>query len=133
MKQDNQVYWLIFFATLARCVVAATTALGNDEVYYLAYAQHLQWNYFDHPPMVALLIRVTTCNLTLTHEFFIRLGPIIFSAINTWLVYQMAKKWSKPQAGFFAAMLFNASVFCSIIATCWAFKKQSGIVAFWCC
>ncbi len=58
-------------------VVAANTELSNDEVYYWTYALQLQWNYFDHPPLVALLIRFFTGNLAVQQEFFIRLGSIV--------------------------------------------------------
>jgi len=54
-------------------LVAYSLELGNDEVYYQTYAQHLQWNYFDHPPMVALLIRLSTINLFFHNEFFVPL------------------------------------------------------------
>jgi hypothetical protein len=32
--------------------------LDPDEAYYWTYAQRLDWGYFDHPPMVALLARI---------------------------------------------------------------------------
>ena len=48
---------LIWTSTAVRLVIAAGLLLGTDEVYYYFYAEHLQWNYFDHPPGVALLIR----------------------------------------------------------------------------
>ena len=74
MAEQKKLFWLIGIATLVRIIAAVTVDLGNDEVYYLTYAQHLQWNYFDHPPMVALLIRLTTFNLHFNTEFFIRIG-----------------------------------------------------------
>ena len=39
---------------------AALTGLADDEAYYWYYAQHLDWGYFDHPPMVALLVRLSS-------------------------------------------------------------------------
>lgn len=36
------------------------TELTSDEGYYWFYAQHLQWGYYDHPPMVAVLIKAGT-------------------------------------------------------------------------
>ena len=116
MPQMKRMGWLICIATLVRCIVAITVALGNDEVYYLSYAQYLQWNYFDHPPMVALLIRLTTFNLYFSNELFIRLGPILLAAINTGLIFNLTKKIKDEQAGFIAAVLFTASPYCSIIA-----------------
>src|SRR5215467_823076 len=32
------------------------TELLDDEAYYWVYSKFLDWGYFDHPPMVALLI-----------------------------------------------------------------------------
>lgn len=116
MSTKNKLIWLIIMASLVRCIIAITVDLGNDEVYYLTYAQHLQWNYFDHPPMVALLIRITTCNLYFTNEFFIRLGPILLAAINTSMVFHLTKKIQDDNAGLLAALLFTASPYCSIIA-----------------
>lgn len=116
MTDKCKIFYLIFIATLIRVIIAGSIGLGNDEVYYLAYAQHLQWNYFDHPPMVALLIRLTTLNLFFTDELFIRLGPIILAGVNTYLIYILSKKIKNEKAGFIAALLFSSSFYTSIIA-----------------
>lgn len=116
MSIKKKLIALIVVTTILRCIAAATIGLGNDEVYYLSYAQHLQWNYFDHPPMVALLIRLTSFNLYFQNEFFVRLGPVILSALNTLLIYDLVKKLRNEQAGFIAAILFSASFYSSVIA-----------------
>jgi len=41
---------------LLNLVQSTSTQLIFDEAYYWYYAQNLDWGYFDHPPMVALLI-----------------------------------------------------------------------------
>jgi 4-amino-4-deoxy-L-arabinose transferase-like glycosyltransferase len=114
--KQSKIIWLIVIATLIRIVLAISIDLGNDEVYYLTYAQHLQWNYFDHPPMVALLIRLTTFNLFFTDAFFVRLGPILLAAINTFLMYVIGCKLKNKNTGFIAALLFTSSIYTSIIA-----------------
>jgi hypothetical protein len=96
--------------------VATSLELGNDEVYYQTYALHLQWNYFDHPPMLALLIRLSTFNLFFRQEFFIRLGPILCAAAGTWLIFITGKRMSQPGAGWIAAILYSTSFYTSIIA-----------------
>jgi Dolichyl-phosphate-mannose-protein mannosyltransferase len=97
-------------------VVAASLELGNDEVYYQAYALHLQWNYFDHPPLVALLIRLSTFNLFFQHEFFIRLGPMICAAAGTWLIFKTGTLLQNQRTGWIAAILYNTSFYTSVIA-----------------
>jgi hypothetical protein len=88
LSYKKKTFILIAIATLVRCIIAGSIELGNDEVYYRMYAQYLQWNYFDHPPIVGWLIRFTTANLMLDTEFFIRLGAIISAALTTWLLFE---------------------------------------------
>jgi Dolichyl-phosphate-mannose-protein mannosyltransferase len=37
---------------------ARLTPLNNDEAYYWMYSKYLAWGYFDHPPMIAVMIRL---------------------------------------------------------------------------
>lgn len=116
MNYEKKLWLLIAFSTIARLTIASTTALGNDEVYYYTYALHLQSNYFDHPPVVGWLIRVTTANLLLHSELFVRLGSVVSSAICTSLVYKTGVFISNSQTGWYAALLYTSSLYCSIIA-----------------
>jgi len=113
---NKKIWLLIFLSSLLRIWVGATLELGNDEVYYQTYALHLQWNYFDHPPMVALMIRFFTANLFFHHEFFIRLGSICCAAAGTWLIFKIGIRIGNEYTGWIAAILYNSSFYCSIIA-----------------
>jgi hypothetical protein len=112
----KKIGYLILLASILRAAIATFLELGNDEVYYWTYAQHLEWNYFDHPPMVALLIRLSTLNLHLQSEFFIRLGAIGCAALNTWLVYLTGTRIRNERTGWYAALLYTSSIYFSIIA-----------------
>jgi hypothetical protein len=107
---------LIFIATIIRIAIASIIGLGNDEVYYRMYAQDLQWNYFDHPPMVGWMIRLTTFNLFLDSELFIRCIAIISSAVSTWMIFLCGKKIKDERTGFIAASMYTATVYGSIIS-----------------
>ncbi len=107
---------LIISATILRICVAAFTELGNDEVYYRLYADPLQWNYFDHPPMVGWLIRLSTVNLWLDQGVFIRLGAILCAALSTWFIFRCGQITGGERAGFYAAVLYTAGIYSSIIA-----------------
>jgi len=116
MFYRKAVFLLIMIGALARCFLANSIELGNDEVYYWTYSQHLQWNYFDHPPLVALLIRLTTVNLTFQDsELFLRLGSITCSGFAAFFLYKTVSTIESERAGFFAALLYNASFYGSII------------------
>lgn len=51
---------LIVFLILIRIVAGAVTPLAFDEAYYWRWSKHLAGGYFDHPPMVAVVIRLGT-------------------------------------------------------------------------
>lgn len=107
---------LIGISSFVKLFVAHFIGLGNDEVYYWTYALHLDWNYFDHPPFVAWLIRMTTLNLALHSELFVRLGAILASAGSTWIIYRIGSTIKDEKTGWYAALLFTASIYSSIIA-----------------
>ncbi len=116
MNYKNKTLLLILIATTIRCIIACCIELGNDEVYYRMYAQYLQWNYFDHPPVTGWLIRLTTANLYFDSAFFIRLGAIISALITTWFIFLSGKKLNNDYCGFLAALVYTCSIYGSIIA-----------------
>lgn len=128
----KKLFLLIVLTTVLRFFAASFTELGNDEVYYWTYAQHLQWNYFDHPPMVALWIRTFTANLALEKfELFIRLGSIFSCIVSTLLLFHLAKKLFSEKAGWYAACLYNASVYASILTGVFILPDSPQMI-FWC-
>lgn len=107
---------LIIISTLMRLIIASSLELSTAEVYYWAYSLKLQLNYFDHPPIVAWLIRLTTANLLLHSEIFVRLGAIAAAAGSTWLIFKVGTAVYNHQTGWFAALLYTSSLYGSFIA-----------------
>jgi 4-amino-4-deoxy-L-arabinose transferase-like glycosyltransferase len=66
--------------------------------------------------MVALMIRLFTANLFFHYEFFIRLGSICCAAAGTWLIFRIGIRIGNEYTGWIAAILYNSSFYCSIIA-----------------
>ncbi len=57
----NQLVAVLLALWWALNVIAgALLELANDEAYYWFYSWHLDWGYYDHPPMVALLVKLGT-------------------------------------------------------------------------
>jgi len=55
----GQWRWLFYGGWFLLLVIQATfTSLFEDEAYYWMYSRDLAWGYFDHPPMVALIIKI---------------------------------------------------------------------------
>lgn len=114
MNYKKQLVWLIIVSTLVRIFIASTQEFGNSEAYYWVLATKIQWNYFDHPPIVAWLIRLTTANLSLHNELFVRSGAILSSAFCTWLMFKIGTLLNSERVGWFAALLYSTSIYAGI-------------------
>lgn len=109
--------WLLILITMGiKLIIAGLLELGNDEVYYWTYALQLDWNHFDHPPLIGLMIRLTTLNLHWVSEISMRLGSIIGAGISTWFIFKTTKLIASEKAGWYAAILFQSSIYTGIIA-----------------
>lgn len=85
-------YFLTAFLIL-NLVQSYFTELIYDEAYYWYYSQNMAWGYFDHPPMVALLIKISS--LFFEGELGVRFMSCILSAANIlmlWLLVEHPKK-----------------------------------------
>ena len=72
-----------------RLVAAAWTPLTFDEAYYWMWSKHLAGGYYDHPPMVAIVIRLGTMIAGDT-ELGVRLVSILLALPMSWAVYRTA-------------------------------------------
>ena len=83
-------YHLVLFLTawtLLNLFQAANTVLLNDEAYYWAYSNFLAWGYFDHPPMIAALIKA---GFFLFHnELGVRFFILILNALTIVIIYNL--------------------------------------------
>jgi len=108
-KQLFVFYLLLFF--VANLLQSAYTELIDDEAYYWWWSKNLDWGYFDHPPMVALWIKIGQ------YFFEGELGVRFFSAfmfnftlILVWLLIDIKSKWEYINHFFLlitAVILFN--------------------------
>lgn len=86
MKTTRSILLLFLGAwLLLNLLQAGLTELDPDEAYYWAYAQELDWGYFDHPPMIALMIRIGST--LLPGELGVRLMTILLSALSLYLMW----------------------------------------------
>lgn len=87
MNQKN--LWLgLFVFTVLNAVTALFTELYNDEAYYWAYSRFLDWGYFDHPPVIALFIKIGYA--IVPNELGVRLLPLLSVSAALWLIFKMA-------------------------------------------
>lgn len=101
----NHCWLIIGISLLLRLIWVDFNGLLVEEAYYWNYAEHLDFSYYDHPPMVAILIKISTLILGL-NEFSIHF-PAIFCWIATaFFVYKLTELITRG-AGWYAVMLFS--------------------------
>ncbi len=91
-----------FLLGLLQCIF---TELQDDEAYYWVFARYLDWGYFDHPPMIALLIKAGT--LVFGGELGVRLLPLV---LNTATIYLTGKLTENRAPGLFYAIALSVAV-----------------------
>src|SRR5579872_6514790 len=72
-----------------RLVAAAWTPLTFDEAYYWTWSKYLSGGYYDHAPMVALVIRAGTM-IAGDNEFGVRLVSILLALPMSFAVFRSA-------------------------------------------
>lgn len=66
---------------------ACFSELWDDEAYYWVYSRHLDWGYFDHPPMIALLIKI---GYGIFHnELGVRLLIVFVNTLTLWITARL--------------------------------------------
>jgi hypothetical protein len=87
-------YRTIFYSVwlIISIIQAYKTELFNDEAYYWIYSKDLQFGYFDHPPIIALIIRIGTFLFGGIHkEIAVRLLIIPINLLTIYLIEKLIK------------------------------------------
>lgn len=93
-RQETQTLY-IFMAGwfIINMLQACFLGLEGDEAYYWHLSRNIDWSYFDHPPMVALLIRVGE---TFGHgSLFTRLGTVLITTLSIGIIYKALPDYLK--------------------------------------
>ena len=85
---------VIFYSSwlLLSLLQAHFTELQDDEAYYWVYSKFLAWGYFDHPPMIALLIKAGT--ILFTGESGVRIFTVILGTLTLIITEKLIEKRS---------------------------------------
>ena len=114
MKPQKLFYILLVIWMLADLLQAIFTPVFSDEAYYALYGQFLDWGYYDHPPMVALLTAFS--GALFKGNLSIRLATVLIHGGTVWLIWKtlVPKSLTKKDVWIFftvAASLVLFSVY----------------------
>lgn len=82
-------YFILFWLIL-NLIQAHFTELTSDEGYYWYYSTQLEWGYYDHPPMIALLIQLGYS--IFGNELGVRFFNVILVSGSLFLFFKMLPK-----------------------------------------
>ena len=117
MTDRRRLWWVILIASALRAAFASSLGPGNDEAYHALFAVHLDWSYFDHPPMMALIARLGMLLSGGRLEVAaMRAGFVLLAAGSTWLMARLTARFYGERAGLIAAILLNATAYYGIAA-----------------
>jgi hypothetical protein len=83
------------------------TPLSNDEAYYWMYSKYLDWGFFDHPPMIALMIK--TGYLIFHNELGVRLIVVISHILALLVIWSLTEEDQRVKKG-------NTLIFIMLVA-----------------
>jgi hypothetical protein len=101
IAENIKIGHVIMIWLLINLTSAAYTLLYSDEAYYALFARQLALGYFDHPPMIALFIRIGM--IFLNNEIGVRIISVLSMSAALYLTYKLADV-KKPLL-FLAAIL----------------------------
>jgi hypothetical protein len=117
-KVDNQekrplfLFLLLLIWLAINLLQSAFTELAHDEAYYWMYSRNLAWGYFDHPPFIAILIKLGYA--LIPEEIGVRLLPSLLGTLTIFVIYCLIDTPGKKLSLFilliFPVILMHAHV-----------------------
>lgn len=103
-KNHRLVFYSIWL--LLGLMQAGLTELQDDEAYYWVFSRYLDWGYFDHPPMTALLVKMGYA--VFPNELGVRLFPLLLNLLTLVIIEKLISK--KDPLLFYAIALSVAII-----------------------
>lgn len=108
MKAVFQKHHRVFFYAgwfLFGLFQSVFTELQDDEAYYWVFSKYLDWGYFDHPPMIAVLVKMGTAFLS--GEVAVRFFPLV---LNTATIFITEKLTERKDPFLFYGIVLSVAV-----------------------
>ncbi|MEI3801677.1 MULTISPECIES: ArnT family glycosyltransferase [unclassified Chitinophaga] len=87
LKKDRYKNLFLLSWLVLGLLQACFSELWDDEAYYWVYSRHMDWGYFDHPPMIALLIKI---GYGIFHnELGVRLLIVAVNTLTLWITAKL--------------------------------------------
>jgi 4-amino-4-deoxy-L-arabinose transferase-like glycosyltransferase len=112
---EKSLVLLCIFLIAIRLFFIAFMGIMPQDAYYDFYAQHLALSYYDHPPLIAYLLRLFT-SLFGKKVFVLKLADSTVTLLFLFAFYQLAKKFLSAHKARIATALILSTVMVSILS-----------------
>ncbi len=120
--------WFAAGLLLLRAAYLPWINLFPEEAYYWNYAQHLDYGYLDHPPMVAWLIHLGVACFG-HNEFGVRFFALVCSLVTSFFAFRLTTVLYGPRAGWTAVLLVQILPF--FFMSGWIMTPDAPLTACW--
>ena len=95
----------VFIVFLMNIIQGIYTPIIDDEAYYWLWSTKLDFGYFDHPPMIALWVKMS--DFIFNNEIGARFFTIFFNTIAALIYWKLADPKSKKEQLIFSIIYFS--------------------------
>ena len=115
LQQKYLLPIVIFIFFIVNSIQGNYTELLPDEAYYWVYSQYMNWGFFDHPPLVAVWVKIS--DFLFNNEMGVR----FFSSVSfSLLVYLLWNTTDHPKKNRFT-WLFLLLIFSTALLNVYGF------------
>ncbi|MDR1244184.1 MAG: glycosyltransferase family 39 protein [Endomicrobium sp.] len=124
-------FWTLnVFSSAIRLLVIGKIGLTIDEAHYFTYTKYLSLSYFDHPPLIAYLIKMSNLVFQNNIEFAVRFPAVLIFFLSSWIFFICAKKLYNEKTAFVSVLLLNVLPVFSFLGAVVA-VPDSPLALFW--
>jgi hypothetical protein len=106
MNRKRILWVFLVFWLMINLIQAYFTGLLNDEAYYFFYSRDLAWGYYDHPPLVAVFIRLGY--IIFHNELGVRILVVMLSLGTILIIHKLSEVKNDL---LFGLMIFSFIIF----------------------
>lgn len=102
---QRKLFPVILLWFIISLIIAGLSELHPDEAYYWMYSKFLDWGYFDHPPMVAIM---TAAGYALfSNELGVRIMVVFLVSLVLWIIPQFNKSIFPTNSWNYGLIIFS--------------------------
>lgn len=110
---NKKIFLFLLFIILIKIPIILKTDLSPDECYYFLWSKNLDISYYDHPPMVAYLIKIST-EIFGENKIGVRFFAIFLSFLTGIFLILIGKKLKDYDTSLNILLLIAPSILFSI-------------------